>query len=158
LQLDNVVSWKKGPKMGKLSSTLLPTLIILVTVAVRTSYGCSCLNDYQNPDCVTDRPCGCDPIIGSCSEKQERDHANPAYICPGQAGWGDGICIQFPNVLCYEWRDCGQTGVHMFEICCATEEFWWGFCTYYPWPYCQDCEGVGIWHPQYVENVLCCFP
>jgi len=114
--------------------------------------GC-CWMDTEDPACRLDENCGCDPVWATCESKKQINHKSSVYIAePG----GPGCIIDLGEVLCNEWRNCMATGYHITEVCATFDpRFPEGYCTVAFWPYCQNCEGVGIWHPVNKRSTIC---
>jgi len=127
-------------------------VLILLFANLSTIYA-HCVGHVKLGNCLEDRGCGCDPMVGACSDKKQLQHKNPAWICiPG----GSKICIDLDKVFCLEWRDCTDAGWSYAEICNVLDPlFPEGYCIMWPWIYCQDCLGTGIWHPVYVTDQIC---
>jgi len=113
-------------------------------------YGC-CEEEIKDEMWCISRGCGCNPVIGGCSGKRERE-AGPTQVYYS-SGTGSKCKIPQGELLCYRWRDCQQAGYHLYETCITIDPYFpQGYCTVWAWPYCQDCEGTGVWRDEFTTS------
>jgi len=115
----------------------------------------NCEFSFTEGWCMYDEACGCDPLLGGCDDKKQiRAGETPPRICWDGEG---GKCVNLGKVLCRKERNCDATGYHMGEMCYSIDpDHPEGYCTT-GGPYCQDCEGLGLWHPIELDDEVCCF-
>jgi hypothetical protein len=116
--------------------------------------GC-CESEIEDELWCLSRGCGCNPIVGGgCSDKKEKENSSTVYYA---SGTGSKCRKNLGKILCYKWRSCTGAGFHADEACILLNpDVPEGFCSAWLWPYCQDCEGTGIWEDEFTENSQRC--
>jgi len=116
----------------------------------------SCKTDFGDPYCSHVTGCGCDPINAGCGDKEQILPGSEYHFCPEEEG--EGKRINLGPVLCRYTRACQEAGYRYMQLCyCINPTVPEGYCTAAPWPYCQDCVGLGLAIPEYYDDFRCCF-
>jgi hypothetical protein len=122
------------------------------------SEGC-CEGEIEEGLCYVSRDCGCNPVIGGCSDSTERQPAGGGQIYVAVGTTGPGCRADQGEVPCSMTRGCTEAGYHQFELCTFINPLIpQGYCTAWTWPYCQDCAGYGEWQIQTERSVRCIMP